>query len=369
MKKNNRIYQIDLFRFIAAISVVLFHYLFRGWAADNLSDVSFNEIGHFFKYGYLGVDFFFIISGFVILLSIKKRSISKFIISRFSRLYPIYWICLILSFSVIVLIGEPRYNADFNQFFFNISMLQNYLGVKSIDGVYWTLFVEMKFYIFIVGTYLLLNKLIEFKIEYLVIFWLSLTLFYIPLHELSIFKILNYFLILQWSSYFIAGMIFFQIYKNGSSIKYLILLSISFAISLYYAFSNIGYIEIKYNTSFSPLIIGITIFIFYLVMFLVTTNEMKKINSPKLMQLGLLTYPLYLIHQNIGYIIFNNFGEHFNKYLLAFITILLMITISFVLSKFYEPIVSGFFKVQLEKLTTKYRRHSNIPNGNKYNKN
>lgn len=357
MKKNNRIYQIDLFRFIAAISVVLFHYLFRGWAADNMSDVSFNEIGHFFKYGYLGVELFFIISGFVIILSIKKRSISKFIISRFSRLYPIYWICLILTFSIIVLYGEPRYNADFNQFFFNLSMFQNYLGVKSIDGVYWTLFVEMKFYIFIVGTYLLLNKLKEFKIEYVVIFWLSLTLFYLPLHELFIFKVLNYFLILEWSSYFIAGMIFYQIYKNSSSIKYLVLLTISFTVSLYHAFLRIEPMEIKYNTSFSPLIIGVIIFIFYLIMYLVTTNKMKKINSPKLIELGLLTYPLYLIHQNIGFIIFNNFGAYFNKYLLAFITILLMITISFVLSKFYEPIVSGFFKAQLEKLTTKYKRH------------
>ena len=75
MKKNNRIYQIDLFRFVAALSVVLYHYLFRGWAADNMSDVNFSEIGHFFQYGYLGVHLFFIISGFVILLSIKHKSI------------------------------------------------------------------------------------------------------------------------------------------------------------------------------------------------------------------------------------------------------------------------------------------------------
>ena len=84
---------------------------------------------------------------------------------------------------------------------------------------------------------------------------------------------------------------------------------------------------------------------------------MKKINSPKLIKLGLLTYPLYLIHQNIGFIILNHFGDHVNKYLLVFTTILLMLTISFVLSKFYEPIVSGIFKTQLKKLISKYKRH------------
>jgi len=58
MTKQTRLYQIDLFRFIAAISVVFHHYLFRGYAADNMSILDFSEIGDYFKYGYLGVDFF-----------------------------------------------------------------------------------------------------------------------------------------------------------------------------------------------------------------------------------------------------------------------------------------------------------------------
>ena len=41
-------------------------------------------------------------------------------------------------------------NADLKQFLFNLSMFQNYIGVENLDGVYWTLFVEMKFYIFII---------------------------------------------------------------------------------------------------------------------------------------------------------------------------------------------------------------------------
>ena len=297
MKKNNRIYQIDLFRFIAALSVVLYHYLYRGWArGDNRSYVHFNEIGHFFKYGYLGVDFFFIISGFVIVLSIKHNSISKFIISRFSRLYPIYWICVFLTFLVIILYGYPRYDADLKQFFFNLSMFQDYMGVKNLDGVYWTLFVEMKFYIFIIGGYLILKRFLEVTIDQLVLFWLFLSLIYLPLEHLFIIKALGYLLILKYSSYFIAGIIFYQIYKKGLSSKYLILLSISFGLSVYHGFIKSLYLESVYNTSFSPLVIGLTIFVFYTLMLLVTTNKMKGINSPKLIKLGMLTYPLYLIY-------------------------------------------------------------------------
>lgn len=351
MKGNNRIYQIDLFRFIAAISVVLFHYLFRGWArGDDRSDVYFSQIGYFFKYGYLGVDLFFIISGFVITLSIKHKSISKFITSRFSRLYPIYWICVVLTFLVIILYGNPRYNADLKQFFYNLSMFQNYINVQNIDGVYWSLFIEMKFYIFIIGVYLILNKFKEFTIDQLVLFWLFLSLVYLPLSDLFIFKVLNNFLILRWSSYFIAGIIFYQIYKKGLSSKYLILLSISFALSVYHALIKAVHLESVYNTTFSPFILGLIIFMFYILMLLVTINKMKRINSPKLIKLGMLTYPLYLIHQNIGYIILNKLAVHFNKYLLVFAVTIFMIVISFMLSSFYEPIVSGFFKKQLEKL-------------------
>lgn len=145
LESNNRIYQIDLFRFLAALNVVFFHYFFRGYSADNLSNLNFSEISNFFKYGYLGVDLFFIISGFVISLSIKDRSLINFFISRISRLYPIYWISVLFTFIVIILFGAPRYNADIKQFIFNLTMFQNYLKVESMDTVYWTLYIEMVF--------------------------------------------------------------------------------------------------------------------------------------------------------------------------------------------------------------------------------
>jgi peptidoglycan/LPS O-acetylase OafA/YrhL len=358
VKKSNRIYQLDLFRFLAALSVVLFHYLFRGFSADNMSDLEFHDIGHFFKYGYLGVDLFFIISGFVITLSIKHNSISKFIISRISRLYPIYWISISLTFLVIIWFGFPRYDAEIYQFIANLTMFHNYLEIENIDGVYWTLFIEMKFYIFIIGSYLLLNKIKKIELDYLVIFWMLLTLTYLFFSDLFIFKVLNFFLILKWSSYFIAGIIFYQIYKKGISFKYYTLLFISLSISIYYAVLKSENLEILFNTSFSPWIAGGFIILFYTIMLLVATNNLKGINSSKLTSLGILTYPLYLIHQKIGFILFNNLGEYLNKYVLVITVTILMIAVSYILSKFYEPIVSNSLKTGLEKLTVKYKSYS-----------
>jgi peptidoglycan/LPS O-acetylase OafA/YrhL len=355
--ENKRIYQIDLFRFIAALSVVLYHYMFRGWAADNMSKVSFEKIGHFFKYGYLGVDLFFIISGFVIVLSIKHRSITKFVISRFSRLYPVYWVSLFLTFISIVLYGAPVFTANLKQLLINLSMFQNYINVPSIDGVYWTLFVEMKFYIFVIGAFLLLNKIKKISIDYLVYLWTLITLLYLPLKGIYLFNILSYFFILEFSSYFIAGIIFHQIYKKGLSIKYIGLLLTTMVISIYQSISRIGVIENKYNTNFSPFIIGGLILSFYIVMFLVTTNKLKKINSPKLIQIGMLTYPLYLLHQNIGFIVFNYFGTSINKYILVIVTTGIMVGASYIMSKYIEPPFSRFLKNKLQTLANFIKRN------------
>ncbi|WKK67098.1 acyltransferase family protein [Lutimonas zeaxanthinifaciens] len=355
MVKSKRIYQIDLFRFIAALSVVFYHYFFRGYAADEMSDLNFEDVGGLFKYGYLGVDLFFIISGFVITLSINKRSISKFIISRITRLYPIYWMCVSLTFLVVILFGSPRYHAQLVQYILNLTMFHNYLGIESIDGVYWTLFVEMKFYIFVIGSYLIINKIKRIDLDYLVYFWTSLSLLFLFMNNIYILKVINFFFILNWSSYFIAGIVFYQIYNRGISLQYFFLLMILFLLSLHYAFLKIEFYEMQYNAPFSKLIGGGIIFIFYLIMLLVATNKLKSINSPKLISLGMLTYPLYLIHQIIGFIILNNLGIYFNKYVVVAATLIVMLVVSYLLSKYYEPYFSNYLKIKLEKFSAKYK--------------
>jgi len=281
-----------------------------------MSIINFNQVSNYFKYGYLGVDLFFIISGFVILLSIKHNSLTKFITSRFIRLYPTYWIAVFLTFLITISFGAPRYSVNFNQLMINLTMFQNYFDTKSIDGAYWSLFIEMKFYIFIICSYLIINKIRPIKLDYLIIFWVVLSILYVLFNDVFILEVFNYFFVLNWSSYFIAGIIFYQIFTRGVKIKDFILLSICLFISLYHGLARIHGLEEYYSTYFSPYVIGSIIILFYVLMFTVATGNLKRINSPNLMKLGMLTYPLYLIHQNIGFIIFNNFGLSINKYFL-----------------------------------------------------
>ena len=86
--KSNRYQELDALRGIAAIMVVLFHFT-MGRKEANLG----------FKLGTTGVDMFFIISGFVIFMSINKvKTSGEFIINRISRLYPTYWACVTFTF-------------------------------------------------------------------------------------------------------------------------------------------------------------------------------------------------------------------------------------------------------------------------------
>ncbi len=353
MNNKQRIYQIDLFRFIAALSVVLYHYLFMGYnKAVNMSVLNFSEIGDYFKYGYLGVDIFFIISGFVILLSIKNSSLIDFIIARFIRLYPAYWLCVIVTFLTIILFGYPTYTANFKVLIINITMLQGFLNIQDIDGSYWSLLIELKFYI-LIAFFLIINTFKKISVDYLIYFWLIFSVLYVFNSDSYFIKIANDYLVLEWSSNFIAGIIFYQIFINGLNSKNFLLLVVCLFISLDNAVLRVTPLESYYKTSFSPYIICAIISMFFILMLLVSSNRLNSINSPKLIKLGFLTYPLYLIHQNVGFIIFNNLSESINKYIILIFTILFMLLFSVLVNKKIEIPLAINIKYYLKNLTKK----------------
>lgn len=81
---------------------------------------------------------------------------------------------------------------------------------------------------------------------------------------------------------------------------------------------------------------------------MVSMNRLNIINSVRLTKLGMLTYPLYLLHQNIGFIALNNLKEYLNKYFLVTLIIIVLIFTSYLMSKFYEPRVSKFVKMSFK---------------------
>ena len=91
-RKPIRFYEIDLLRFSAALSVVFYHYTYCGYQAGHLSPISDPEWARITRYGWLGVQLFFLISGCVVLLSAQGKTVRQFVISRVTRLYPAFWV-------------------------------------------------------------------------------------------------------------------------------------------------------------------------------------------------------------------------------------------------------------------------------------
>lgn len=149
MSETNRLVSIEVLRGLAALMVVWQHC----WEAFIKNfDPSTNEYLLFqitsnFDFGRIGVVCFFLISGFVIPYSFKqeKGPIYKFAIRRFFRLYPAYWLSLLLAIFIAVHLKDKELSLQ--TILTNFSMLQTFFHEPHVQGVYWTLQAEICFYL------------------------------------------------------------------------------------------------------------------------------------------------------------------------------------------------------------------------------
>ena len=167
---SHRFTELDGLRGLAAVAVIVGH--FTTTFTMLYPDAPTASID--FPHGGFGVQLFFIISGFVILMSAERsKRASDFAISRFTRLYPAYWIAVIVSIVVGSLAQVPGTQLTPLELLLNFTMVQRLLLVPDVNGAFWTLAVEMQFYV-IVFLILWLTKchLTDRLLRWLVAAWL-----------------------------------------------------------------------------------------------------------------------------------------------------------------------------------------------------
>ena len=342
-----RVNEIDLLRLIAALAVVVFHYAFRGYAADDLSHMPYPLLAPVAKYGYLGVQLFFMISGFVILMTAAGGSLKGFVISRLVRLYPAFWACCSATFMVILLIGAPGFTASFKQYVVNMSMLNGFVGVPSIDGVYWSLFVEMKFYA-LVALVLLIGKI--GRAEWFLIGWLGLSVL------LEVFPLarLRYWLIIDYSAYFIAGAFCYLIWSQGVSILRLAVLLGCWCLACWQTVKGLQEFEQHFHQSISAPVVVAIISLCFGVMLLVALRKTGLIGQRRWQLAGALTYPLYLLHQNIGFMLFNRLYPAINAHVLMWGMIALMLLMAYAVNRLVERPLAPLLKAAVTRVLARF---------------
>ena len=149
---------LDPLRFGAALSVAVFHLMFWSWAWSSvngvapgfehyvLPEVQFPSAAPFTWFGWVGVEIFFVISGFVIANSASKASATEFLFGRALRLYPAVWICSTLTFIVLLVFASGKASEFIVPYFRAMLLIPKGISGQWLDCIYWTLAVEMAFY-------------------------------------------------------------------------------------------------------------------------------------------------------------------------------------------------------------------------------
>ena len=319
-----RIKELDAFRGLAALSVVIYHY-------TTIYSKDFNvNTPFYFSYGWLGVPFFFILSGFVITLTIENCSNGfDFLKKRFIRLYPTFWICLLITLGVIwgtkSLQTHPMFNRPVLDVFVNFTMFHELFNFHHVDGSYWSLLPELLFYLLM--AFLLIIKKVD-KIA-----WYNSALLIICLvHYFFPIPVISRLLDLHYVLLFMIGICFYKIYTRKNKTKwYLHILIISNLVLGMYLYTIVRpHLNIRIVFIAFPIIVA---FFYAFVYF-----KFKLLGKSKfLLFLGFISYPLYLVHQITGYIFMLFFDRYLPRYLSIFVTTCIAILLATLVTYYLEP--------------------------------
>jgi peptidoglycan/LPS O-acetylase OafA/YrhL len=360
--EDKRIETLDSFRCLAILAVMFFHYYSR-WTQP-LYYTNFypfgNKFVNLFKYGYIGVPFFFTISGFVIFYTLEKSgSFRSFFLRRISRLFPPILICSVLTFFIVMwldptihypIFHQPTAHGFFPSLTFSNPLIWDFIfkrnDIAFVDGAYWSLRVEVFFYI-AAGAFYFLNKKnffacwLKFATTlFLLRFIASILAGYssVPFfrHTDAFFD--NYLMLSNYIMYFTVGMVFYLLFfKREIPRVYLMLVGVLSILQM------VHYIE---GPGLIPIIIIFLIFIY-------KPNYLNFLNAKLITRIGLISYTMYLLHQFIGVILINKLYDAIDIPVLGpAIPILIMAFIALVselIYRVFEHPVNVFLKNRIRK--------------------
>lgn len=330
-----RLEYIDFARFFAAIMVVAFHYTYNGIANGKVISIdvlpAFSAIT---RYGYLGVDLFFMISGYVIFFSAKSRTAAQFAFSRCLRLYPAYWVAVLLTSIFSFFIGSKLMSTDLKTTLINLTMLQYFFDIKDVDGVYWTLVYEIKFYFIIFCILLLgLRKHLDLIIKiWSVVIFISL-----------VFNMENLSFIGGYFSFFVSGALLSILREKRGPVNYT-LIALTFLSCAMNSLEYVKHANMVNSANYSGFVTVLILAIFFIFFIFQNTEnaQEKKFRHSKIA--GNLTYPIYLIHAHIGYMLINTFANNNNYIYVYTVIIIFILSVAFLIHYYIEVKMASMWR-------------------------
>lgn len=336
-RAEGRLRALDGLRLLAALMVCFYHYagkngeVAQSWAQS--PSEKFPTLSQFATYGSLGVQFFFLISGFVICMSSWGRSMGDFFRSRVARLYPAYWVAIVMitaaAFVLPVVSGPLRSD----ELLVNLTMLQQPMGVPRVLGVDWTLWVEVRFYalfaLFVVWRGVTYRRVVMFCC-----LWTLAGVFArVADHPLTDQLVMR-----DHAPYFIGGLALYLIHRFGSNLLLWGIVGVSFLLGQRYSVTALWHPGPQGDFHRSPYVIQLIVLLAFIAVAAVALGWTSRANWRWLTVAGALTYPFYLIHEHLGWffirVLYRGYG--LDPWLTIGTTVLAMLGIAWLMHRFVE---------------------------------
>ena len=329
-----RIKYLDGFRGVAILMVVFFHAFARWPGLLPYGD----RYEFFFEYFVLGVQLFFLISGFVILMTLEKcSSFREFLLRRWLRLFPAMLVCSLVIYATSDFFyerpaGEPDlYSLMPGLLFIEPSWLSFFLGrhISPLEGAFWSIYVEFKFYVLAGFVYFYFGRswmmyllVILCTIGFLFKFgWGIESSNYVLIQKVVGTLSFHHF------GWFSAGA-FVYIYVKENSFGALVCAFVMCVYSsVFYKFGDVGF-------TVSAMLMS---FIFLISAF--SERLARFFEFRFFVFLGFISYPLYLLHENILVASIVKISQLFDgyQYLYPAVPVIALCFVSYVLARYVEP--------------------------------
>ncbi|MFF7308575.1 acyltransferase family protein [Streptomyces sp. NPDC008137] len=300
---GGRLRALDGLRLVAALMVAAYHYggrdgeVSEAWGSS--PKVQFPTLHEFFAYGCLGVQVFFVISGFVICMSGWGRPLKSFFASRASRLLPAYWVAVAIV-TVVFALPVVAYKAvSPSDALVNLTMLQMPLGVDRVLGVCWTLWAEVRFY----ALFALCVVLPGASRRRVIMFCAGWMLAAVIADNANM-PLLDIVLMPEYAPYFIGGVGLYLVHLDRRDAYAWGIVAVSWLIGQHYAVQSLWHAagEDGFSYRSSTGIVLVASFGF-LAVAAIALGWLRWADWGWLTVAGALTYPFYLVHEHLGWVV------------------------------------------------------------------